>query len=144
MPGGTYTLLVTLPNAARIEVGALGECAFPAGWYAYTGSALGPGGFARVDRHHEVAAGDRDTRHWHVDSLLGDTGARIATVVRSPGVAAECAVARAVESVGDVVVPGFGATDCDCGAHLHHHPERGPLLAAVRDAHGEGGAGAQS
>ena len=135
MTQGTYTILVNLPKAARVAVGALGEVAFDAGWYAYTGSAFGPGGFARVDRHHEMAAGERDTRHWHVDYLLGDTPASIATVVRTPEDDIECAVARAVGEVG-AAVDGFGASDCDCAAHLHYHAERKPLLDAVKGAHG--------
>ena len=132
---GTYTILVNLPEAATLTVGALGEHRFPAGSYAYTGSAFGPGGFARVDRHMEIASGDRDARHWHVDYLLGDTPARIETVVRSVEADVECDVARAVSEVGETVVPGFGASDCDCASHLHHAAEDESLLAAVRSAH---------
>lgn len=136
---GTYTILVNLPEPATIAVGALGDHAFPTGYYAYTGSAFGPGGFARVDRHHELAAGERTTRHWHVDHLLGDTPASIESVVRTPGFDVECEVAAALagEAVtGDPVVDGFGASDCDCRTHLHHATDRSALLAAVRRAHG--------
>lgn len=138
MTQGTYTILLNLPKPARVAVGALGDVAFDAGWYAYTGSAFGPGGFARIDRHHEMAVGERDTRHWHVDYFLGDTPTSIATVVRTPEADVECAVARAVGEVGEAI-DGFGASDCDCTAHLHHHAERKPLLDAVKHAHGEGG-----
>jgi Uri superfamily endonuclease len=69
--GGTYTLVIELPETAQIRVGALGTNTFDPGWYAYVGSANGPGGFARVERHRELAAGERDVRHWHVDYLLG-------------------------------------------------------------------------
>ncbi|MFC6724907.1 DUF123 domain-containing protein, partial [Halobium palmae] len=69
--GGTYTLLFELAESTSLEVGALGTHTVPAGWYAYTGSALGSGGFARVCRHERVAAGDHDVRHWHVDYLGG-------------------------------------------------------------------------
>ncbi len=48
--GGTYTLCVELPEPATIPVGALGETAFEPGWYAYCGTALGSGGFCRVER----------------------------------------------------------------------------------------------
>lgn len=54
--GGTYTLLIALADQTTHEVGRLGRVDLPAGHYAYTGSALGPGGFARVDRHRAVAA----------------------------------------------------------------------------------------
>ena len=139
MVGGTYTIVVNLPEPETLTVGSLGRQELPAGYYAYTGSAFGPGGFARVDRHHELAAGERDTRHWHVDYLLGDTAARLETVARSPEAEIECAVARAVAETASVVVDGFGASDCDCPAHLHHHNDRDTLVAAVRGAHDQEG-----
>jgi endonuclease-3 len=131
-PGGTYTLVVELAEDATIEVGALGPVAFEAGWYAYTGTALGSGGFARVERHGDVAAGRHDVRHWHVDYLLGDDATRLDAVVRSVGVDAECAVAAAVDGES---VPGFGCSDCDCSSHLHYAPRRRTLLDSVRRAH---------
>jgi Uri superfamily endonuclease len=91
--GGTYTLLIALEEDASVETGSLGTVELPAGHYAYTGSALGPGGFARVDRHREVAAGERDVRQWHVDHLLGQEAATATAAIRSPGGDVECAVA---------------------------------------------------
>ncbi|WP_049982554.1 DUF123 domain-containing protein [Halorubrum sp. BV1] len=113
--GGTYTLLVELSIPTTIEVGALGEHRLSAGTYAYTGSALGAGGFARVDRHRRTARGEHDVRHWHVDYLLGRDEARIDRVVRSVGVDAECAIA---ERLPAGPVDGFGASDCGCASHL--------------------------
>ncbi|MFB6206056.1 MAG: DUF123 domain-containing protein [Haloglomus sp.] len=130
--GGTYTLLVALPTAAVVEVGALGNHRLPAGWYAYTGSALGSGGFARVERHRDLAGGERDTRHWHVDYLLGHPDATLRDVVRSPGADVECAVARRLP-LGPV--DGFGASDCDCRSHLAHFEDRETAVSAVRRAH---------
>lgn len=130
--GGTYTLLVALNDPATVTVGALGERSLPAGAYGYTGSALGGGGFARVDRHRRVAAGERDVRHWHVDYLLGHPDARLVDAVTSPGADAECAVARAL---GDGPVPGFGASDCDCATHLTHRGSTTVLRQDVRAAH---------
>lgn len=54
--GGTYTLLVAVPDATTVEVGALSRIAFEPGWDADTGSAFGPGGLGRVDRHRDLAA----------------------------------------------------------------------------------------
>jgi endonuclease-3 len=130
--GGTYTLLIELLEAATVEVGALGTYAFDPGWYAYTGSALGSGGFARVDRHRELAAGDRDTRHWHVDYLLGLDVADVDTVVTSAGVDIECAVTGELAAAS---IPDFGCSDCTCDSHLHYHPQRALLLDAVHDTH---------
>jgi endonuclease-3 len=132
---GTYTLLVELDRDATVEVGALGERALDRGWYAYTGSAFGPGGFARVERHRELAAGERDARHWHVDYLLGHPGATLREVVRSGGADVECAAARRLP---DGPVEGFGASDCDCPSHLAPlDGGRRRALAAVEAAHAE-------
>jgi endonuclease-3 len=130
--GGTYTLLVALDEDARVEVGALGEFEFPAGWYAYTGSAVGPGGFTRVDRHREVAAGERDVRHWHVDFLLGHPTASVRDVVRSPDATVECTVARSLPAGP---ADGFGASDCRCRSHLAGPCDERDLRRAVRAAH---------
>jgi len=134
--GGTYTLLVELSEPTTIEVGALGEHRLPPGAYAYTGSALGAGGFARVDRHRRTARGEHDVRHWHVDYLLGRDEARIDRVVRSVGVDAECAIAGGLPAGP---VDGFGASDCGCASHLaalDEDPEAGADPASqVRDAH---------
>lgn len=113
--GGTYTLLLALSDPVDVEVGALGTHTLAAGAYAYTGSALGSGGFARVDRHRRVAAGDHDTRHWHIDYLTGHPETELVAVVTSAGVDAECAVA---DRLPDGPVPGFGASDCGCRSHL--------------------------
>jgi len=133
--GGTYTLLVELAAPATIEVGALGEHRFDPGGYAYTGSALGAGGFSRVDRHRRTVRGDHDVRHWHVDHLLGHPDARIDRVVRSVGADVECAVA---DRLPEGPVDGFGASDCDCGSHLAASGNRRSLdefAALVREAH---------
>ncbi|MDB2244426.1 GIY-YIG nuclease family protein [Halorubrum ezzemoulense] len=113
--GGSYTLIVALAADATLSAGALGEHRLPAGAYAYTGSALGAGGFSRVDRHRRTARGDHDVRHWHVDYLLGHPAARIDRVVRSLGLDVECPVA---ERLPAGPVDGFGASDCDCPSHL--------------------------
>lgn len=132
MTGGTYTLFVELPTAVSIEVGALGEYRFPSGWYAYTGSALGAGGFSRVDRHYELAAGERTTRHWHIDYLLGHDTTALRGDVRTVDADVECLVA---ESLVNGPVPGFGASDCNCRSHLAYTAEGDSLRSAVAEAH---------
>ena len=133
--GGTYTLLIELGEPATITFGAAGDRALEAGWYAYTGSALGSGGFARVERHNRLAAGEHDARHWHVDYLLGHGAARLDDDVRTAGVDAECRTAAAiVEADGVEPIPGVGATDCDCGSHLAY-AATASLDEAVRAVH---------
>jgi endonuclease-3 len=130
MVGGTYTLLLELARPVTLEVGALGETEFAAGWYGYVGSALGTGGFARLARHREVASGERDVRHWHVDYLLGHEAATVAGDVRTAG-EVECAVARRLTDA----VAGFGCSDCDCTSHLTWAGDESTLRAAVEAAH---------
>jgi Uri superfamily endonuclease len=132
MASGTYTLIVELGAPKRIEVGALGTHDFELGWYAYTGTAFGPGGFKRIDRHRDVAAGRNGVRHWHVDYLLGDEQARIDGVCRSQDVDAECRISGAIDGRH---VPGFGASDCDCDSHLVYNSSREPLLSSLRSVH---------
>jgi endonuclease-3 len=130
--GGTYTLLIHLAESDVVEVGALGTCSLGAGWYAYTGSALGSGGFSRIDRHAELARGEREVRHWHVDYLLCHPASRLDTVRKTTGLDAECAIATAIDGEA---VPDFGCSDCDCHSHLVYAPDRDSLLRSVERAH---------
>ncbi|MFC7196510.1 DUF123 domain-containing protein [Halosimplex aquaticum] len=141
---GTYTLVLELAASATIEVGALGAREFAPGWYAYSGSAFGPGGFARVERHRELCAGERDARHWHVDYLLDHPDVRAEAVGRTPDEDVECEVSRllAGEESDDrggaderERVPGFGASDCDCGSHLVYEAGGESLRRAVERVH---------
>jgi Uri superfamily endonuclease len=130
--GGTYTLVLELREQATIEVGALGDVRFDPGWYAYVGSARGSGGFERVKRHQQLAAGERDTRHWHVDYLLGHPATRIDAVERTANVDGECRLAGVLD--GDPI-PEFGCSDCGCHSHLFYDASRATLLAAVVAGH---------
>lgn len=132
MTGGTYTLLLTLSDPVEVDVGALGTHTLPVGAYAYTGSALGSGGFARVDRHRRVAAGEHDTRHWHIDYLTGHQTTDLVAAVTSPGIDAECAVA---DRLPHGPVDGFGASDCNCRSHLAAGEDVESVRGAVETAH---------
>ena len=149
---GVYQLWIRLARAATLEVGRLGNCAFPAGDYVYTGRASRalP---ARVARYFRLTGGiaiadtlaSAGTRrageprcHWHIDYLLSVRAARIAAVrVASDDPEAECAVHQAMARWGDCVAPGFGASDCRhrCPAHLW-------LMRADRRTAGWGSPGA--
>ncbi|MFC5366773.1 GIY-YIG nuclease family protein [Salinirubrum litoreum] len=145
---GTYTLLLVRDTPGEITAGALGAYHLPAGAYAYVGSALGTGGFARVDRHRRVAAGDHDTRHWHVDYLTGDSATELASVVTTGGVDAECRIADGIDRRLSALTPkaatapavepiaDFGASDCDCRTHLFGHDSLGELETVVEEVHG--------
>lgn len=124
--GGLYCLVVALDRRVTAGVGALGTVEFDEGAYVYVGSAHGPGGFARVDRHRELAAGNRSGRHWHIDHLLTQPGASVVQVVTTAGADAECALAQ---SLSGERIHKFGCTDCDCPSHLARYPDRRPAIA---------------
>ena len=114
MGGGVYNLVIYLKGERRIQVGRLGCFGFPAGYYVYTGSALG-GLEARIARHLRR----QKRKWWHVDYLL--EWAEVAAVRRIPTrERKECALNRKVAGLADaqVVAPGFGASDCGCETHL--------------------------
>ncbi|MXR40873.1 DUF123 domain-containing protein [Halobaculum sp. WSA2] len=137
---GTYTLVFAVPEPIVVEVGALDVHKVPAGGYAYTGSALGSGGFSRIDRHRRVAAGEHDVRHWHVDYLGGHRDVSLSTVERlGGGRDEECRIARTLAAAaadGDPV-DGFGASDCDCTSHLARFDGVAAAEAAVSTAYDE-------
>ncbi|MDR5657078.1 MAG: GIY-YIG nuclease family protein [Halobacteriota archaeon] len=132
MGPGTYTVLVKLDTARPITFGAAGERSLDAGYYAYTGSAFGPGGLSRVDRHRRVAAGENDTRHWHVDYLLGAEGTSWVGVWITPEADRECEIARSLS--GDPIT-GIGATDCSCVSHLTYSADRESLVDSIATCH---------
>ncbi len=134
---GTYVLILHLPCPTTITVGRLGRFHFPAGWYAYAGSARGPGGLAaRIARHLRVSKPLR----WHVDYLRAH--AHPVEVWYTEGHRRqgrqECAWAAALSTPpgASIPVPRFGASDCHCPAHLTHFAAP-PDLAAFARAVGE-------
>lgn len=125
---GTYVLAIELTHPADIAVGSLGEVHFDPGGFAYVGSAFGPGGFSRLDRHRVVASGDHDVRHWHIDYLLAAEAATLSDVYRIPGRDRECVLAS---RLGETMIPDFGASDCQCQSHLAQFPTVRSLQQAV-------------
>jgi Uri superfamily endonuclease len=139
---GTYALLLRSEEKQEIEVGALGEMRVRPGAYVYVGSAFGPGGLqARVQRHMR----DDGALHWHVDYLRAVT-ALDAVWYTHDAKRRECTWAAVLRSLPDatVALDGFGASDCNCPAHLvrigsapslstfrTHIHEQGPDHAAV-------------
>jgi Uri superfamily endonuclease len=130
---GTYVLALWLGSPRRMVIGRLGEFDFPAGWYLYVGSALGPGGLrSRVQRHWRHV-GSEKRAHWHVDHLReqavwGGAWARGAgqsladQALADQGMECRWAAALRLLPGSRVVAPGFGASDCRCRTHLIHVP----------------------
>jgi endonuclease-3 len=106
---------------------------FARGFYSYTGSARGPGGLKRVDRHIQVLEGIKTTRRWHIDYLLPHAGFQGVFITKTT-LDLECRIA---EAIGKRLahVPGFGCTDCRCISHLHYAQDLGEMRYAAAFAH---------
>ncbi len=107
----TYQLLIEVTELVCVRVGRLGSFEFPAGLYLYTGSAL-RNFEARVSRHLAMSK----KMHWHIDYLLAAPGVNLREVLRHAE--AECLINQ--KTSGEIVVDGFGSSDCraGCGSHL--------------------------
>jgi Uri superfamily endonuclease len=115
---GIYHLLLRLRRPADLRIGRLGRFNFPAGWYVYTGSAMG-GLAARLARHRSR----RKRLRWHIDYLL--QVAEIASVVIVPTRRKiECIRNRRLLALTEarIIVPRFGSSDCRCPSHLLYFP----------------------
>ncbi|NMB84767.1 MAG: GIY-YIG nuclease family protein [Methanothrix sp.] len=134
---GIYTLVLYMSRAQEMQIGSLGVLGFEPGYYSYTGSARGPGGLKRVDRHIQVLLGQKKTRRWHIDYLLPHTSLLQAFVTRTT-LNLECQIAA---RIGERLEPirGFGCTDCCCISHLHYSDDLPGMLEAVGQAHHEHG-----
>ena len=106
----TYQLTIRVAAPVRVAVGRFGTFDFPAGDYVYTGSAT-RNLEARIARH----LSSTKKLHWHIDYLLAAPGVTILDVRRLA--TPECDANR--QQAGEVVVPGFGASDCRAGCSSH-------------------------
>lgn len=111
---GAYVLLLRLDEPVSV-IHRKARGRFAPGWYAYCGSANGPGGVgARLSRHFR-----KDKRlHWHVDGLT--IRAAEMTALAFEG-ASECDLVARLAETGRFAakVTGFGSSDCrTCTAHL--------------------------
>jgi len=112
---GAYLLACRLDSALSPRIPSLGAASLAPGWYLYAGSANGPGGIAaRLGRH----LGASGRRHWHIDAVTANAGARAGFAF--PG-GDECALVAALLASGafSIPLPGFGSSDCrTCQSHL--------------------------
>jgi Uri superfamily endonuclease len=122
---GNYVLLLQLATNESLSIGKLGTFDFPAGWYAYVGSAFGAGGLVGRLKHHLQPV---ERPHWHIDYLR--QVAEVKEIWLSPSrerreqewVELMLAIPGAV-----VLVEGFGASDSVKESHLIYFDVR-PLL----------------
>jgi len=131
---GTYVLLLESRSAAMVEVGRWGQLRLQPGYYAYVGSAFGPGGIkARVARHCR----SKKRMHWHLDYLRSHLTPLAAWCSYSPNrLEHDWALTLAAETAFSPI-KAFGSSDCSCISHLFYMPARmdlQQLLNAAREA----------
>jgi len=132
---GNYTLIVHVMAPSYIKMPKLGAVKLGKGYYAYTGSALGPGATSlrkRVARHFRKTK----KKHWHIDYLLAKRAVRITTVVAAlSNEDKECQIASLIENIEEAATPivGFGASDCkhSCKSHLTYLGQSSSLEKVV-------------
>lgn len=108
---GNYILLLHLPTDEILTIGKLGTFDFPAGWYAYAGSAFGPGGLVGRLKHHLQPV---DRPHWHIDYLRQVT--QLKEIWLSPDAETrerDWADLMLAIPGATTLVEGFGAADSD-------------------------------
>ena len=117
---GVYSLLIMLGVETGIKIGKLGRINFPAGFYVYTGSAMGKGATSlkgRLMRH----LSDKKKNLWHIDYLLSNDSSKVIGLVFAEATEnKEHDVVRALKENAKVVCEKFGASDCKrkCVSHL--------------------------
>lgn len=119
---GSYTLLIKLPRQTSIRIGSLGKIKFEPGFYMYNGSAFGPGGLKRVQRHKEKSE-EGDNPHWHIDYLLIQKETEICRTFELEGRDHECSISEEMKKEFNPV-DDFGCSDCQCNSHLFHTSNR--------------------
>ncbi len=117
MESGVYIAVFYMPKGRIIRVGRLGRFRFRQGIYLYVGSAQ-RNLSARLERHGIKGK----PLHWHIDYL--SVKAEMLGVITIAGARElECQLAKKLGRMFELVVPGFGASDCHCGGHLFYAPE---------------------
>jgi Uri superfamily endonuclease len=122
---GNYILLLHLPTDEILTIGKLGTFDFPAGWYAYAGSAFGPGGLVGRLKHHLQPV---DRPHWHIDYLR--QVAQLKEIWLSPDTESrkrDWADLMLAIPGATTLVEGFGAADSDRETHLLYFDVRPSL-----------------
>lgn len=122
---GNYVLLLHLPHNQQLTIGKLGDFDFPAGWYAYVGSAFGSGGLVGRLKHHLKPV---EQPHWHIDYLR--QAAQVKEIWLSPDTEShEQAWVDLMLAIPGATffIEGFGASDSTRESHLIYFDVRPSL-----------------
>jgi len=126
---GTYALILESKQEFEVTIGKLGRLKGSSGYYVYVGSAFGPGGVKARLKHHR---GNASKPHWHIDYLRLKLPFNEVWYTHDHR-KRECEWAGLLAGMQGAVIPlpGFGASDCKCMAHLIYF-ERNPSFRAFR------------
>jgi len=114
---GAYLLIIKIDTARKVNIGALGEVFFRAGYYIYVGSAM-RNLSKRLNRHLRKTKGV----HWHIDYLT-NVADKVRTVPIMSSDRLECEIADQLQKLAPRTVKNFGSSDCKCKSHLFYYPE---------------------
>ena len=113
---GTYALVMACVSDQRVEVGKLGRLHVRPGFYAYIGSAFGPGGLkARIAHYVKISR----RPHWHIDYLRSILDIdEVWYTYDSEQHEHQWADTFSRLKGATIPMAGFGASDCSCLSHL--------------------------
>jgi Uri superfamily endonuclease len=113
---GTYVLILYLSKDENLNIGKLGHFSFESGFYAYIGSAFGPGGIDARLKHH---LNPSRNPNWHIDYFKAVAEVKEIWFIEGERYF-EHLLANILQEMEGVSVPvkNFGATDCHCETHF--------------------------
>lgn len=128
--GGSYIVWLKLGRKRRIRIGKLGEHLFAPGYYAYCGSAFGPGGLkARLGHHLKKP----ERLHWHIDYLKKIAPVQKIWYSTDPENCEHLFADHLIrQTEAEIPVARFGASDCNCPTHLLYFPQQ-PDIGLLND-----------
>ena len=127
---GCYVLLLHNKKQQILSVGKLGDIKFSQGYYAYIGSAFGPGGIkARVGRHLRLS----HNKHWHIDYIKTAMEVEeVWLIYTDEHIEHQCAQLCSELKGAQVAWPGFGSSDCSCASHLYFYAAKPSFRSFTR------------
>lgn len=114
LDAGVYIAVFYMPKDRKIQIGRFGRFRLRQGVYFYVGSAQ-RNLSARLERHNER----KKTLRWHIDYLSAKAEMLGAITIPGPQ-ELECQLAKKLDRMFEMAVPGFGASDCRCAGHLFY------------------------
>ncbi|ACB84173.1 GIY-YIG nuclease family protein [Natranaerobius thermophilus] len=112
-----YLIVYQISDSINLTIGKLGDFELPKGYYLYIGRDK-RNIRSRVSRH----IAHKKKLRWHIDYLSQNaTPILMRLLPYRLDELSECDIAeKFIQQGAQVIVPGFGASDCNCFSHLLH------------------------